>query len=111
MPLTIQNTRPNERLAVYGSLRPGESNQHVLTRLRGVWVTGLVRGMLRHGGWGAGEGYPGLVLSDNAPSVPVEIFCSPNLPAFWTELDAFEGAELLKLDISSNEVVGLRRYR
>ena len=49
------------------------------------------------------------MLSDNAPSVPVEIFCSPKLAAFWTELDAFEGPDYRRVVVVAS--VGKRRYR
>ena len=38
---------PEERLAVYGSLRPGERNAHVLASLAGEWTKGVVHGALR----------------------------------------------------------------
>ena len=36
----------NTRLAVYGSLAPGECTHHVIAHLRGVWSAGVVRGIL-----------------------------------------------------------------
>ena len=41
----------DERLAVYGSLRPGEENAHILAPLAGQWTSGTVRGRLRNAGW------------------------------------------------------------
>lgn len=78
------------RLAVYGTLAPGESNHHQLDGLRGRWFAGQVRGTLTQAGWGAYVGFPGLVLDSDTP-VAVQVFESDDLPAHWDRLDAFEG--------------------
>ncbi|MDB5733709.1 MAG: hypothetical protein JWN16_346 [Alphaproteobacteria bacterium] len=80
------------RLAVYGSLAPGKPNAHKLAHLAGHWRKGMVRGKLVDEGWGAGMGFPALVLNDEAQTVPVDLLESPDLPAHWALLDAFEGA-------------------
>ncbi len=51
----------------------------------------MVRGRLVHEGWGAGLGYPALVLDEHGPVVEVSLFNSPELPTHWPRLDAFEG--------------------
>ncbi|CDM56842.1 MULTISPECIES: gamma-glutamylcyclotransferase family protein [Rhizobium] len=79
------------RLATYGSLAPGEVNHGQLDGLRGTWRKGTVRGRLLEAGWGAGIGFPGLVLDDEAFEVPVSVFESPDLPEHWKRLDEFEG--------------------
>ena len=80
-----------ERLAVYGTLGPGRPNHHHLADLAGEWTTGVVHGRLIEAGWGAGLGYPGIVLDAAAPGVPVDLLTSPDLAAAWDRLDAFEG--------------------
>ena len=80
------------RLAVYGTLRPGQPNHHQLDGLRGQWRRGTVRGRLIDEGWAAGLGYPALVLDPHGPGVRVDLFESPDLPRHWDRLDAFEGA-------------------
>ncbi|MGZ8306891.1 MAG: gamma-glutamylcyclotransferase [Allosphingosinicella sp.] len=87
---------PEERLAVYGSLRPGGRNAHVLAPLIGTWSEGVVHGTLRPIRSGYAAGYSGLALSDAAGPVPVALLCSHDLPAFWPRLDAFEGAEFVR---------------
>ena len=52
---------------------------------------GHVNGMLVHAGWGAGLGYPALVLDPNGSDVRVDVLESADLPAHWERLDAFEG--------------------
>ena len=84
---------PDCRLAVYGSLAPGEANHDQLAGLSGGWQPGIVRGHLIESGWGAAEGYPGLRPDPFGPEVHVQLFTSPDLPAHWGRLDAFEGAE------------------
>ena len=47
--------------------------------------------MLVHAGWGAGLGYPALVLDPDGADIGVGVFESVDLPAHWERLDAFEG--------------------
>ena len=81
------------RLASYGTLAPGRENHEQLAGLAGRWCTGTVRGWLNPGGWAATMGYPGLLLDPAGPLVEVQLFESPDLPAHWARLDAFEGAD------------------
>ncbi|WP_293903841.1 gamma-glutamylcyclotransferase family protein [Phenylobacterium sp.] len=87
----------DRRLAVYGSLAPGQSNHHQLAGLRGDWSTGTVRGWRVESGWGAAQGYPGLRPDPAGPAVAVQVFSSDDLAAHWARLDAFEGAEYERL--------------
>ena len=81
----------DHRLATYGSLRPGECNHHELAGLSGAWQPGTVAGRLIQKGWGADLGYPAIILDQTGGAVPVQLFVSPDLPAHWARLDAFEG--------------------
>ncbi len=85
--------RASCRLAVYGSLAPGESNHHHLADLPGKWTEGWVEGVLHERGWGAGFGFPGIELQSGASRVAVQVLESDDLPAHWARLDAFEGEE------------------
>ena len=80
------------RLATYGSLAPGRPNQHQLDALEGRWSEGHVYGKLVDAGWGAGLGYPALILDPDGSAVPVHVFESMNLPDHWSRLDDFEGS-------------------
>ena len=102
----IDSFREDERLAVYGSLQPGGSNEHVLSELAGIWAVGTVRGELMQEGWGATQGYPGIRLSPNAGRVPVHIFCSHDLPSRWAVLDEFEGPEYRRTTVVVRSAVG-----
>src|SRR5689334_17074030 len=81
------------RLIVYGTLAPGRENHGQLAGLTGVWQRGTVNGWLNPAGWAAEIGYAGLVLDPQGPAVDVYVFESPDLPAHWARLDAFEGAD------------------
>ena len=81
-----------QRLATYGTLAPGRSNHRQLSALEGRWLRGHVRGTLVEEGWGAEQGYPALILDPAGRRVDVDVFESPDLPAHWLRLDAFEGS-------------------
>ena len=83
----------SHRLAVYGTLAPGQPNHHIVAPLGGEWVPGLVEGDLHPSGWGAALGYPAFYPRDGGPIVPVQLLITPRLAAAWPDLDAFEGLE------------------
>ena len=91
------NLSLEQRLAVYGSLRPGEANEHILAALTGCWSDGSVRGTLHTVGWGYALGHRAIRLHDTAPEVAVRLFSSVELPSFWPELDAFEGSDYCRV--------------
>ena len=97
-----------ERLAVYGSLAPGEKNHGQLADLHGDWRAGTVRGWRVEAGWGAAQGYPGLRPDPAGPEVAVQVFTSSELPAHWARLDAFEGDEyervVVTVDLGAHSV-------
>jgi gamma-glutamylcyclotransferase (GGCT)/AIG2-like uncharacterized protein YtfP len=80
-----------ERLFVYGTLAPGRPNEHVLREIEGFWETGTVIGNLRHAGWGAAMGYPGIDLDEHGNEIQGFLFSSEKLTAHWAKLDEFEG--------------------
>ena len=81
----------HHRLATYGSLAPGRPNSHQLDALDGHWLQGQVYGRLIDGGWGAGLGYPALILDPDGSAISVQVFDSMDLPDHWSRLDDFEG--------------------
>ncbi len=87
----------SRRVAIYGSLAPGEANHHQIADLRGTWERGSVRGRKLDRGWGAGVGFPGLELSPEVGEVPVMLFVSDDLPGAWARLDAFEGSDYCRV--------------
>jgi len=94
------------RLASYGSLAPGRPNHHQLDGLKGQWLRGHVYGTLMNAGWGAGIGYPALVLDPNGSAVEVDVFESADLPAHWSRLDQFEGPGYRRVATTVNTASG-----
>ncbi len=78
-------------IAVYGTLRRGEANHHVVAGIPGVWSSGRLRGWVYEITWGDAEGYPGLTLADDGVAVPVDVLTSDDLPGHLDRLDRFEG--------------------
>ncbi len=73
------------RLAVYGTLAPGGTNEAVLRPFGGRWTAGTVRGRRLDDGW---NGYPGLTLEGTEP-VHVDLLEAPSID--WNLIDHFEG--------------------
>lgn len=78
-------------LAVYGTLRPGESNHWLVRRIAGEWVSGTVRGFEFEIGWGPVEGFPGLLLDKGGQDIAVAVLISEHLDEHLQEIDDFEG--------------------
>jgi len=81
-----------DRLFVYGTLQPGESMNHLLGSIGGVWNKGTIRGELIQAGEIPGFPYPGVILNDKGDTVPGYLFTSENLSAHWEKLDQYEGS-------------------
>ena len=79
-----------DALFVYGTLRPGHSNAHILETIGGEWLAGFVSGTVYERGWGAAADFPGIVLHPDGPRVEGYLFISDNLAAHWQMLDEFE---------------------
>ena len=50
-----------------------------------------MRGRLCDEGWGASQGFPGLVLDPEGEPLAVDVFSSGDLPDHRSRLDTFEG--------------------
>ena len=85
------------RIAVYGTLAPGEARHYMLSPFRGVWTPGFVRGRLESGPWTAMLGMPGLRLDGGAERVPVHVLNAPMLPKAWASLDLLRSAGFTRL--------------
>ena len=88
---------PSGKLAVYGTLAPGEANHEVLAGVDGVWQEGFVRGVLHESGWGAPLGFPGLRWNPSGGRVTVKMLVSTDLRGQWGRLDEFEGDEYRRI--------------
>ncbi len=86
-----------DRLAVYGSLAPGQRHHDQLEGLGGSWVAGHVNGSVIQIDSGESAGYPGLILDPDGPELAVLVFQSPELREHWDRLDAFEGGQYVRV--------------
>lgn len=81
----------DQRLAVYGSLAPGEANHREVEGLGGTWTPATVRGHRAIRTW------PVFTWDEAAPEVAVQVLASARLPTAWPRLDAFEGAAYCRI--------------
>jgi gamma-glutamylcyclotransferase (GGCT)/AIG2-like uncharacterized protein YtfP len=77
--------RPSQKLAIYGTLRPGQPNHHILD-IDGTWLPVTLPGVINEE-----DGLPVFRFAPDA-SVDAELFLSSILPTRWQRLDEFEGS-------------------
>lgn len=82
-----------QSIFVYGTLQPGEINDHHFDPFQGQWQKGHVLGDLKDSGWGAEYGFPGIRLNPAGDRVKGSVFVSPDIEKILVLLDALEGAE------------------
>ncbi|HEX6902782.1 MAG TPA: gamma-glutamylcyclotransferase family protein [Thermoanaerobaculia bacterium] len=87
----------SHKLAVYGTLAPGQPNHHIVEPLGGEWTDGLIEGDLFPVGWGAVLGYPAFRPRVGGPAVAVQVLTAPLLATAWFNLDRFEGPEYQRI--------------
>jgi len=96
-------------LVTYGTLAPGGSSHHLLAALRGTWRSCTITGRFDARGWGLTGGFPGLVWDPDGPAMAAHLLESPDLPAHWARLDAFEGGayqrEVVPVDTDTGQVM------
>lgn len=93
-----------DSLFVYGTLRPGHSNAHILENIGGEWQPGYVKGTFYAHGWGAAADFPGIVLDEHGARVDGYLFISGNLEAHWAMLDEFEdGYDRVEVSVTTGE--------
>lgn len=85
-------------LFVYGTLRQGFPNEHILTAIGGEFEAGYLHGHLIDEGWGAAQGCPGLKLAADGQRIDGQVFTSPSLDKHWQYLDDFEGEEYVRTE-------------
>lgn len=97
-----------QRLFIYGTLAPGRPNAHVMAGIPGTWEPATVRGRLIQQGWGAAQGYPGIILDEHGDTIDGLIFSSNALAAHLPRLDAFEGSEYQRVTTTATLQDGTR---
>ncbi|MGB1108776.1 MAG: gamma-glutamylcyclotransferase family protein [Gammaproteobacteria bacterium] len=104
MPAMSNSTPPDtEYLFVYGTLAPGECNEHIMHPLKGEWRKASVRGQRSDDGWGLTGGAPGMRFEVDADAdaalVDGLLFSSDQLSAHWPRIDEFEGEEYQRITV------------
>jgi gamma-glutamylcyclotransferase (GGCT)/AIG2-like uncharacterized protein YtfP len=84
--------QPSRRLAVYGTLAPGEVNETVLGSVVGDWEDGVVKGELT-----TKMGLARLRWDEGAPDVRVKVLTSVDLPQNYPAIDRFEGKSYTRI--------------
>ena len=86
----------------------------MLDAIGGSWETATVTGTLRHEGWGAEIGYPGIDLDEHGGEVEGFLFTSEKLSGHWAALDEFEGEAyervLAKVKLKDGSIVDAYVY-
>ncbi len=77
-------------LFVYGTLRPGQSNAHILENIGGEWQPGYITGTYYASGAGPATGFPGIIAAEHGSRIEGSLFISPQLENHWPMLDDFE---------------------
>jgi gamma-glutamylcyclotransferase (GGCT)/AIG2-like uncharacterized protein YtfP len=80
-----------ERLFVYGSLKPNEKNNFLLSTINGTWRTAFTYGFVKKINLGPKEIYDALILDNNGNRIEGYLFYSYALNNLWKKLDTFEG--------------------
>jgi gamma-glutamylcyclotransferase (GGCT)/AIG2-like uncharacterized protein YtfP len=78
--------RPSQKLAVYGTLAPGERNHRIIKNIPGRWRDCKLHGVINWIG-----GLPALSWDPSASEVNAKLFESEELTNHWERLDRFEG--------------------
>lgn len=90
-------TGADQRICVYGRMRPEGPDAHRLNVLGGIWSEGDFAGYLQSEGVCTPDQCPGLAWSPTAPWNRGFIFSSAALLKFWPQLDASEGDDYARL--------------
>ena len=78
--------RPSQKLALYGTLRPGQPNHGILRDIDGSWTPVLLNGVLTE------TGLPTFSFSTKGSAVEADLLISAELREHWSRLDEFEGS-------------------
>lgn len=87
----------------------------MLHGVSGTWEKGSVRGHLLQAGWGAEQGYPGIIIDPSAEPVDGLVLTSDQLSRQWPRLDEFEGVEyervLARVVLATGDIVEAHLYQ
>jgi gamma-glutamylcyclotransferase (GGCT)/AIG2-like uncharacterized protein YtfP len=69
----------------------------MLSHIAGSWQKASIRGRLVQAGWGAQQGYPGVIVDASGPTVDGFVLTSDALQNEWERLDKFEGVQYQRI--------------
>jgi len=95
-----------EKLFIYGTLAPGESNHGVVENIPGHWEAARIKGTLFKQGWGTDLKAPAVIPSENGEDVNGYLFSSKQLSEHWAMLDEFEGSEYKRVLVQATKDSG-----
>ena len=79
------------RLAVYGEMRRGGAEHHVVSTVGGTWRAGVVKGWLVTLDWGPAEGIEGIIVHPDGNPIEVDVVDSDRLDRAWKGIERFLG--------------------
>lgn len=85
----------HERLCVYGTLRTGEENHHLMMPLEGQWHDVTYPGYFSPPD--DSYDYPRVAWTPAGDNNPAQLVISDKLPTHWPDLDEFEGEDYCRL--------------
>jgi gamma-glutamylcyclotransferase (GGCT)/AIG2-like uncharacterized protein YtfP len=95
------------KLFVYGTLRQGHANEHVMNNIGGTWQAATIKGTWYEEGWGFEKhGLRGMVVDAEGEQIPGFIFSSDALNDHWATLDAFEGSDYERVEVRAETPEG-----
>lgn len=78
---------------------PGGENHWVVSKIRGEWTSGTVRGWVFEIGWGPAEGWLGFIPDPEGQDVRVHVLLADALSKHWSQIDDFEGDGYRRVEI------------
>lgn len=88
----------SHHLVVYGTLAPGRVNHNQVEHIIGKWRDDVyVEGEFVNSGWAVEFGYPMIRWKPGGSRIASYLLTSAMLPAYWPDLDRFEGSEYCRI--------------
>ena len=88
----------SHHLVVYGTLAPGRANHDQVEHIVGAWRNDVyVEGEFVNSGWAVEFGYPMMRWKHGGSRIASYLLASAMLPAYWPDLDRFEGSEYCRI--------------
>ncbi len=90
--------QPDNRLAVYGTLKPEGSKHYKISSIDGTWINASLTGRIYSGD----DSLPYFMWDLSGDNIKVKIVESSKLPDIWLYLDNFEGKSYKRIWVLAN---------